>query len=161
MAAKSLTAKSQAELAVTLNVAPKTIESWRAAGMPGERGRYIVADVIRWRRVRDEARRKRPAELEEIENRHAEVKLQRDELKLEREEVALIERGVVESDFEARVEELTHNLTGLCEAIAPQLAPAMDPRDVEAILDDAVYSFLDAYSQPLPEEDEPEEEGEA
>lgn len=160
---ESLVANTQAELAATLAVSVRTVQSWALNGMPGQKGRYVIAEVVTWRKKRDEENQRESSTFEQVELEHAKVKLARDQLKLQREEGSLVERSVVDAEFSARVLELTTNLRGMCNGLAPDLSPAMDPRDVEAILEKAVHSFLEQYSRPLPEElihpeDEVEEE---
>lgn len=154
---ESLIAKSHAQLAATIGVSPKTIESWRSAGMPGKRGRYVVVDVLNWKADRDAARRKKPQGLDEIELEHAQVKLDRDAIRLSKERGELVPRASVEAEFVLRVSELTASLDGLAHNMAARLAPAMDPRKVAEIIRGTVWRFRDAYARGLPQEFVPAE----
>lgn len=149
---ESLIAKSHAQLAATIGVSPKTIESWRSAGMPGKRGRYVVVDVLNWKADRDAARRKKPQGLDEIELEHAQVKLERDALRLSREQSEVVPRAAVEAEFVLRISEISASLDGLAHNLAARLAPAMDPRKVAEIIRATVWTFRDRYARGLPQE---------
>src|SRR5690606_1550714 len=41
---------TQNEVAYEFGISPNTVkQSWRSAGMPGENGRYRLAEIVKWR----------------------------------------------------------------------------------------------------------------
>lgn len=164
MSVEPVTVPTQAHVAQVFNVSLSAVEKWSRAGMPGEKGRYVLSEVYKWLQAREKAREsERLSTREAVELKHAKVKLARDELKLEVERGNMVERALVEAELALRVTELTTSLDGLPHNQAARLAPAMEPRKVEEILRKAVHAFRERYARPLPEDMRraPEEDDEA
>ena len=148
-------------VAEAFNVSVQTVNAWRREGMPGEPRSFNLVEVATWRvehtasRSRGRPTRDRTEEeqdLEAVQLEHARIKKSRDDIKLRKEEGAIVEREIVDVEYASRIVELTTSLEGMAHKMAPILAPAMDPRDVEAALTDEIYRFCEHYSRPLKDE---------
>lgn len=149
---EDLIVASQGHLAWVLGVSTPTIENWRKAGMPGDRGRYSLREILAWRAARDSTPADRKERLQKIEEEAAEVKLELARLKLRREAGKLVELEAVERMLADRLLEFRQNLQAMSHNVGPRLAPAMEVPDVQSILDDRIQYLLEQYSRPLPDE---------
>lgn len=143
---------NQRELAEIVGVSNNTIAAWRSEGMPclatadkkGSSSRYDTEAVIDWLRHRSAGAN----DEETINGRYEQARLTKlkadnEALDVAQKEGTLIEAAAVAGVWDRLLGNFRSRLLSMPSALADELAPLSDPREVQAVLKVTINQVLE------------------
>jgi len=128
-----------ADVAKHFGVAVRTVSNWRASGMPGELGRFDLAEIAAWRAAQGGGRQGQMKPRDRLNEADAQLK----ELKLARERGELVPAEAVVRLFRRHIGEANVHLRQLPEEIVGEFGQFVPPNQL-ARLRQTVQGRVDA-----------------
>lgn len=138
---------TQIDLAKHFNVSTRTVQFWIQDGMPVTTdGFYPVEHIKAWKEQKDQARRPRDAEKNELEKRKLKAQAELAEMELKRQREELIPKADVEVQWVQRIQEVKKALMSLPRRLAPQVA-GLDVKEAQRVIETRVIEILEGFAR--------------